>query len=214
MANGPVCGWTLEKAARKRGALRIAGLDEVGRGPLFGPVVAAAVILHKGCHLRGPDRLEKALREEAQRARAGDSRQRRGLGHSRRRRRNHRPHQHSPGLAAGHAAGRRATGAFARTICSSTAATPSTGSARSRPSSRATPPAFPSPRPACWPRYIATACWSNSTASFPATAWPSTRATARPSTLRRWPAWDRPRCTARAFIRWRRRCSNSIEVIP
>jgi ribonuclease HII len=48
-----VCDWTLEKAARKRGALRIAGLDEVGRGPLFGPVVAAAVILPRGCQLPG-----------------------------------------------------------------------------------------------------------------------------------------------------------------
>jgi ribonuclease HII len=47
-----VCGWTLEDAARKLGALRIAGLDEVGRGPLFGPVVAAAVILPRGCRLR------------------------------------------------------------------------------------------------------------------------------------------------------------------
>jgi len=47
------CGWTLEEAARKRGALRIAGLDEVGRGPLFGPVVAAAVILAPGCRLDG-----------------------------------------------------------------------------------------------------------------------------------------------------------------
>ena len=33
--------------------MRIAGLDEVGRGPLFGPVVAAAVILPLGCHLSG-----------------------------------------------------------------------------------------------------------------------------------------------------------------
>ncbi len=48
-----VCGWTLEDAARERGALRIAGLDEVGRGPLFGPVVAAAVILPRGCRLPG-----------------------------------------------------------------------------------------------------------------------------------------------------------------
>ncbi len=48
-----VCGWTLEEVARERGALRIAGIDEVGRGPLFGPVVAAAVILPKGCRLRG-----------------------------------------------------------------------------------------------------------------------------------------------------------------
>jgi ribonuclease HII len=45
MAKTPVCGWRLERAARKNGALRIAGLDEVGRGPMFGPVVAAAVIL-------------------------------------------------------------------------------------------------------------------------------------------------------------------------
>ena len=53
MAQLPVCGWTLEDAARGRGALRIAGLDEVGRGPLFGPVVAAAVILPRGCWLPG-----------------------------------------------------------------------------------------------------------------------------------------------------------------
>lgn len=53
MVNSPVCGWTLEEDARKRGALRIAGLDEVGRGPLFGPVVAAAVILPRGCALPG-----------------------------------------------------------------------------------------------------------------------------------------------------------------
>jgi ribonuclease HII len=53
MTKTPVCGWTLEEAARRRGALRIAGLDEVGRGPLFGPVVAAAVILPRGCLLPG-----------------------------------------------------------------------------------------------------------------------------------------------------------------
>jgi len=44
MANAE-CSWRLEEAARARGARRIAGIDEVGRGPLFGPVVAAAVIL-------------------------------------------------------------------------------------------------------------------------------------------------------------------------
>ena len=47
------CGMHLEEAARKSGALRIAGLDEVGRGPMFGPVVAAAVILPRGCGPQG-----------------------------------------------------------------------------------------------------------------------------------------------------------------
>jgi ribonuclease HII len=53
MAGTTLCGFALEEAARLRGALRIAGLDEVGRGPLFGPVVAAAVILPTGCRLQG-----------------------------------------------------------------------------------------------------------------------------------------------------------------
>jgi ribonuclease HII len=53
MTNTPPCGWTLEEAARARGSLRIAGVDEVGRGPLFGPVVAAAVILAPGCRFDG-----------------------------------------------------------------------------------------------------------------------------------------------------------------
>src|SRR5262245_45948123 len=34
-----------ERAAIRRGVFRIAGCDEAGRGPLAGPVVAAAVIL-------------------------------------------------------------------------------------------------------------------------------------------------------------------------
>ena len=37
--------WSFEKKAIKNGFSRIAGLDEAGRGPLAGPVVAAAVIL-------------------------------------------------------------------------------------------------------------------------------------------------------------------------
>ncbi len=53
MVKAPVCGWTLEEAARGRGARRIAGVDEAGRGPLFGPVVAAAVILAPGVRLDG-----------------------------------------------------------------------------------------------------------------------------------------------------------------
>ncbi len=37
--------YSLEQEARARGFVRIAGVDEVGRGPLAGPVTAAAVIL-------------------------------------------------------------------------------------------------------------------------------------------------------------------------
>ena len=40
-----VCSDAPEQALRLRGATLIAGVDEVGRGALFGPVVAAAVIL-------------------------------------------------------------------------------------------------------------------------------------------------------------------------
>lgn len=40
-----VCSDAPEQALRHRGARSIAGVDEVGRGALFGPVVAAAVIL-------------------------------------------------------------------------------------------------------------------------------------------------------------------------
>src|SRR5229473_2972326 len=39
------CGFRYEKKLRAIGAVRIAGIDEVGRGALAGPVVAAAVIL-------------------------------------------------------------------------------------------------------------------------------------------------------------------------
>lgn len=44
--NDLVCDpWYFERSARKGGRLCIAGLDEAGRGPLAGPVVAAAVVL-------------------------------------------------------------------------------------------------------------------------------------------------------------------------
>lgn len=41
---------TLEAAARKIGHTRIVGVDEVGRGPLAGPVVACAILLPDDCH--------------------------------------------------------------------------------------------------------------------------------------------------------------------
>lgn len=42
-----------ERAYYQEGYEVIAGIDEVGRGPLAGPVVAAAVILPKNCKIRG-----------------------------------------------------------------------------------------------------------------------------------------------------------------
>ncbi len=43
----------LENAARRLGVVHVAGVDEVGRGCLAGPVVAAAVILHPDRHVPG-----------------------------------------------------------------------------------------------------------------------------------------------------------------
>ncbi len=44
---------TLENALRRFGFCRIAGVDEVGRGCLAGPVVAAAVVLDSERHIAG-----------------------------------------------------------------------------------------------------------------------------------------------------------------
>jgi len=44
---------TLENAVRRWGFCRVAGVDEVGRGCLAGPVVAAAVILDPDRHIPG-----------------------------------------------------------------------------------------------------------------------------------------------------------------
>ena len=50
------CRSSYEREARARGFVSVAGVDEVGRGCLFGPVIAAAVILD-------PDRPIKYLRD-------------------------------------------------------------------------------------------------------------------------------------------------------
>src|SRR6266478_3713495 len=44
---------TLENALRRGGFCHVAGVDEVGRGCLAGPVVAAAVVLHPDRHIPG-----------------------------------------------------------------------------------------------------------------------------------------------------------------
>lgn len=47
------CEATLERELHSRGFHAVAGVDEVGRGALFGPVMAAAVILSPGRPVRG-----------------------------------------------------------------------------------------------------------------------------------------------------------------
>src|SRR5258706_5115628 len=70
------CTLRYEKNAWASGAVMVAGVDEVGRGSLFGPVVAAAVILERGYRIRGlrdsqlllpgrPELLAARLREHA-----------------------------------------------------------------------------------------------------------------------------------------------------
>jgi len=57
----------VERQLWRLGLTRIAGVDEVGVGPLAGPVVAAAVIVPDGVHVRGVDdskKLPPALRAE------------------------------------------------------------------------------------------------------------------------------------------------------
>lgn len=56
-----------EKAARAEGYRLIAGIDEAGRGPLAGPVVAAACIIPEKCFFKGIDdskKLSAQQREE------------------------------------------------------------------------------------------------------------------------------------------------------
>jgi ribonuclease HII len=56
---GRLCSSRYEREARQRGWLRIAGLDEAGRGSLFGPVFAAAVILNPRRRIVGLDDSKK-----------------------------------------------------------------------------------------------------------------------------------------------------------
>jgi ribonuclease HII len=58
------CTLKHENALRKSGLVRIAGIDEAGRGPLAGPVVAAAVMLPEGFRLSLVDDSKKLTPEE------------------------------------------------------------------------------------------------------------------------------------------------------
>lgn len=56
-----------EAEARSRGYRRVAGVDEAGRGPLAGPVVAAAVILPRRFRLPGLDDSKQVPEDERER---------------------------------------------------------------------------------------------------------------------------------------------------
>ena len=65
------CTWRFEEEARAEGRLAVAGMDEVGRGALCGPVVACVVILGDGFDTDGIDDSKRltALQREALAAR-------------------------------------------------------------------------------------------------------------------------------------------------
>ena len=69
------CEAALERELRARGFPFVAGLDEVGRGALFGPVVAAAVILSPDRPVRGLND-SKLLEPERRETLAGRIRER------------------------------------------------------------------------------------------------------------------------------------------
>jgi len=209
MPRTTLCGLALEEAARLRGALRIAGLDEVGRGPLFGPVVAAAVILPKGCRLQGLTDSKKL--SEKQR------------------------NQLDPEIRLNAVAWAIAA-VDAETIDRINIRRASLLAMRMAVEQLALSPDFllidgrdiidwPCPQQAVihgdarslsiaaasvLPRSTATACSSSWTANFPAMGSPSTRATAHHSTSPHWPSSAPPRCTARAITRWLKPSCNSI----
>lgn len=56
---GRLCSTRYEREARQRGWQCVAGLDEAGRGSLFGPVVAAAVVLNPRRRIVGLDDSKK-----------------------------------------------------------------------------------------------------------------------------------------------------------
>ncbi|HWQ34842.1 MAG TPA: ribonuclease HII [Blastocatellia bacterium] len=62
-----VCGDAFEREAWQSGARLVAGVDEVGRGALAGPVVAAAVILNPQCIPDGLNDSKKLTRRERER---------------------------------------------------------------------------------------------------------------------------------------------------
>lgn len=58
------CSWRFEEEAWTQGFVRVAGIDEVGRGALCGPVVVGAVVLEAGTDWSGIDDSKRLTRRQ------------------------------------------------------------------------------------------------------------------------------------------------------
>ena len=115
MGHGPVRRDDGRSRTRCGGWASIAwpACDEVGRGCLAGPVVAAAVVLDPAAHVAGPGRLEAGAARGARRLAALIIRRASAWAVAVVGCRRDRSPQHPPRLAAGDATGRRRAGATA-----------------------------------------------------------------------------------------------------
>ena len=177
----------LLRAAKLRGIVDVAGLmagvDEVGRGPLAGPVVAAAVILDEQADDPRPERLEAARRRGARAARSTRSAQARCAAASPRRASTEiDTAQHPARGAAGDAARGRGAARSSRSIVLVDGNQRPSWRCRCAPSSAATPRCARSRPRRSSPRCTATGSACSCTRSIRSTASTATRATRRPST--------------------------------
>ncbi len=74
------CGTRFEDEARAAGHRIVAGVDEVGRGALCGPVVAAAVVLGEGFDVEGIDDSKRLTRRQREALEARVRAHARGVG--------------------------------------------------------------------------------------------------------------------------------------
>ena len=174
---------TIENALRRLGFARIAGVDEVGRGCLAGPVVAGAVVLDPDRHIPGLRDSKLLVAGRSASACTTRSPATRSAGPS---------PPSSPPKSTGSTSARPRSSAMRRAVLalvplpdfvlvdafrdSRTCRWPSAAS------STATPGARPSPPPRSWPRSRATGLMARSTTRTRATASTGTRATRRRNT--------------------------------
>ena len=194
-----------ESDARDRGFRLVGGMDEVGRGPLAGPVVAACVVTDGPADVARPRRLEEGRAGATRSARRRDPFTRGRLGDRRGVRRRDRTPQHLLGVGPRDGTRARRPRDFTAFLAHRRQSASDRSAANNCPSSKATRNARPSPPHRSWRRSIATPSSSNSIARIRNTASPSTKGTRRPGTSP--PSSDtvRVRTTGGSFLRRARR---------